>query len=149
LSGIRRKVDDPGLRDRFLNIIARHKAVVLCAHLHRYSVVSRETLSGPVVQVMVNSVNREFNVPPPDTIITSYEGGKFVDDNLSFQPATENMRRQILDYEKQYVKYFMNADLPGYAVIKVFGDRNEILLSYYSGFSKTPCYNINLSDLQK
>lgn len=67
LSGIRRPVEDSKLRERFLNLLARHKVIVLAGHLHEYSVLSRKTASGNIVQVMINSVNRSLEPPKPKT----------------------------------------------------------------------------------
>ncbi|TFG42317.1 MAG: hypothetical protein E4H43_03315 [Bacteroidia bacterium] len=149
LSGLRRRVDDPELRNRFLNLLAKHNAIVLCAHLHRYAVACRVTDSGTVVQVMVNSVNRGFNIMPPATLQTLYKGSGFVDDNPDFQPATQNARRRILDNEKKFVNYFQSGDVPGYALITIREKDNTVNLSYYNGFSVTPYQIINLTDLQK
>ena len=62
MSGIRRPLSDPRLRERLLNLLAKNKAIVLCAHLHKYSVVSRKTEAGAVVQVMINSVVGSFDL---------------------------------------------------------------------------------------
>jgi hypothetical protein len=51
--------NDPLKREKLLEVIARNKAIVLCGHLHRYSVVRRETKWGPIVQVMVISVIKD------------------------------------------------------------------------------------------
>ena len=59
-------------RCKLLEVIARHKAIVLSAHLHRYSVVSRNTPFGPIVQVMVNSVVKDRDYIKPERVITEY-----------------------------------------------------------------------------
>ncbi len=43
---------------------------------------------------------------------------------------------------------FKIAELPGYAVISVSKDNNEVILHYYNGFSVKPYESINLTELQ-
>jgi hypothetical protein len=149
ISGIRRPVKDPLLRDRFLNLLAKHKVIVLAAHLHKYSVLSRETPSGNIVQVMVNSVNRGLEPPAPKDMMTEYKGEKLVDENAAWQPSTNEVRRKLLAEERKQVKSFKVADLPGYAVVSVSESTGEVILHYYNGFSEKPYESINLTALQK
>lgn len=148
LSGIRRPVQDTLLRDRFLNLLAKYKVIVLSAHLHEYSVLSRETPSGNVVQVMINSVNRGLEPPDPKNYSTEYKGEKWVDENADWQPATKDVRYKILTKEKEHILNFRKADLPGYAVITIADTKGEVLLNYYNGLSEKPFETINLSELQ-
>lgn len=48
----------PDNRNRLLKIIAENNAIILCAHLHHYSIVKRNTEWGPIVQILTNSVTR-------------------------------------------------------------------------------------------
>lgn len=148
LSGLRRKVEDPDLRERFLNLLGSHRAVILCAHLHKYSVLCRKTDSGPIVQIMINSVNRGIDNPMPDTIDTLFQGRGFVDQEPSFNPSTDIIRSKILENEKKYIKYFLRADMPGYAIISFNDIGDEVTLEYYNGISQTPYHTINITDIQ-
>ena len=147
LSGIRRPVADSSLRDRFLNLLARHQVIVLAAHLHEYSVLSRSTSSGNVVQVMVNSVNRGLDAPAPKNLTHEYKGEGWVDEKPEWQPATKTTRYKILDEEKKHIKSFKRSDLPGYAVISISGRNGDVVLDYYNGFSEKPYERISLTDL--
>ena len=149
LSGIRREVNEAGLREKFLNLLGKHKVIVLSAHLHRYSVVSRQTPSGNIVQVMVNSVNRGLEPPQPKGLSTEYKGEKWVLENPTWQPANKDTRIKILSEERKYINSFKIADLPGYAVISISKEKKEVVLHYYNGFSETPYESINLTELQK
>lgn len=149
LSGIRRPVEDPLLRDRFLKMLGKHKVIVLSAHLHKYAVLSRETTSGNIVQVMVNSVNRSMEPPQPKGLNTVYKGDDWVSENPDWQPFNADIRKRILKEEKKHVKNFKIADLPGYAVITVSKEKKEVILHYYNGFSEKPFESINLTELQK
>ncbi|HEX2846117.1 MAG TPA: hypothetical protein VHN59_06185 [Chitinophagaceae bacterium] len=140
---------DSSLRNRFLNLLAQHKVIVLSAHLHEYSVLSRETDSGNIVQVMVNSVNRGLEPPQPKGYITEYKGDGWISADPDWQPATREVRRKILKEEKKHIRSFRRADLPGYAVISVSADKEEVILNYYNGLSEKPYEQINLTALQK
>lgn len=149
LSGIRRPVSDDTLRDRFLNLLAKHNVIVLCAHLHMYSVLCRNTESGNIVQVMINSVNRSLDAPKPKGLLTDYDGAKMVEDTKLWQPSTFDIRKRILTEETKYIRSFSRADLPGYAVISITDKKDEVMLHYYNGFSTKPYESINLTALQK
>jgi 3',5'-cyclic AMP phosphodiesterase CpdA len=149
LSGIRRPLKDSDLRNKFLNLLGKYQVIVLSAHLHKYSVLSRATPSGNIVQVMVNSVNRSLELPEARDLMSSFTGAQMVDDNPSWQPSNSALRRKILEEEKQHIKSFRRADLPGYAVISITDTKNEVMLHYYNGFSEKPYESVNLTALQK
>jgi len=149
LSGIRRPVADSTLRDQFLNLLAKNKVIVLCAHLHEYSVVSRETPYGNIVQVMINSVNRGLEPPQPKKIVTEYKGGGFVDETPTWQPFNKDIRKKILSEEKKHINKFWMTDLPGYAVISISSQNKNVMLNYYNGLSETPYQKVDLTELQK
>jgi hypothetical protein len=149
LAGIRRPLKDNVLRDKFLNLLAKNNVIVLSAHLHEYSVLSRETPSGNIVQVMINSVNRGLEPPQPKNYTNEYKGEGWVLEKPDWQPATKEVRLKILEEEKKHILKFIKADLPGYAVISVSPSKKEVILNYYNGLSETPFETINLTELQK
>jgi len=136
----------PEKRAELLEIIASNRAVLLCGHLHRYSVVSRNTPYGNIVQVMSISVVRDRGYIEPDHLITTY-GPSLVDNKPDWQPETAEKRREMLENEAEYVHYFKQTDLPGYAIISVDDRNEEIMLSYYAAFGKEPYDVIDLSTL--
>jgi 3',5'-cyclic AMP phosphodiesterase CpdA len=137
---------DPQERDKLLEVIASHKAIVLCGHLHRYSVVRRNTSFGPVVQVMVISVIKERDYQEPAEVITKY--GPSLADNLpEWQPETLEARKSMLAEEAKHVTYFKQTDLPGYGVIKIDEIEERIVLEYYAGFGEEPYDTVDLSKL--
>jgi hypothetical protein len=148
LAGIRRPVQDSTLRNRFLNLLAKHRVIFLSAHLHEYSVLSRETPSGNVVQVMVNSVNRGLEPPVPKNYTTEYKGEQWAASTPDWQPNTQAVRLKILSEEKKHILQFRKADLPGYAVISVSDAKGEVILNYYNGLSEKPFETVNLTELQ-
>ena len=137
--------NDQEKREKLLEVIAKHKAIVLCGHLHRYSVVRRNTPYGPVVQVMVTSVIKDRNYQKPTKIITEY-GPSLADNVPDWQPETLEVRKAMLDEEAKYVTYYKQTDLPGYAVITIDEKNETIQLEYYAAFAEKP---YDRSDLTK
>jgi 3',5'-cyclic AMP phosphodiesterase CpdA len=139
---------DPEQREKLLEVIARNKAIVLCGHLHRYSVVRRNTPYGPIVQVMAISVIKDRNYQKPAKVITKY-GPSLAENVPDWQPETLNTRKDLLSEEAKYVTYYKQTDLPGYAVIKIDEKKESILLEYYSAFGEKPYDIIDLTMLLK
>jgi len=137
---------DPEQRAKLLEVIARNRAIVLCAHLHRYSVVCRNTPYGPILQVMVNSVVKDRNYLKPDRIITEY--GPSLAGNLpEWQPETLSARKTMLAGEAKHVTYYKQTDLPGYAIVKTDGKKGTVQLEYYAAFGQMPYDTIDLTKL--
>ncbi|HSO88711.1 MAG TPA: metallophosphoesterase [Draconibacterium sp.] len=135
-------------REKMLEVIARHKAIVLCGHLHRYSVVRRDTQHGPIVQVMVVSVVKDRNYQKPKKIITKY-GPSIAEKVPEWQSETIKVRKAILSEEAKYVTYYKQTDLPGYAIINIDENRESILLEYYAAFAEKPYDFVDLTKLLK
>ena len=140
--------NDPERRQKLLNIIAKNKAIVLCGHLHKYSVVRRNTQYGPIVQIMAISVIRDRKYLVPEKVITRY-GPSLVDDVPDWEPSTANQRKAWLAEESKYVTYYKQTDLPGYAVINVDSSGKKVTMEYYAAFGEKPYDTVNLSDLMK
>ena len=139
---------NPEQREKLLEIIAINKAIVLTGHLHRYSVVSRNTSFGPIVQIMVVSVVKDINYQIPLRVITDY--GPSLAENLpNWQPETLEARKAILEKEAKHVTFFKQTDLPGYAIINTDGKKGTVQLEYYSAFGKKPYDKIDLTKLMR
>lgn len=136
----------PDKREQLLEVIAKHKAIVLCGHLHRYSVVRRNTSYGPIAQVMVISVVRDKNYKTPSHLITEY-GPSIAINKPEWQPETLDARKAVLEEESRYVDFYKQTDLPGYAIIKTNSNKGTILLEYYAAFGNKPYDKIDLSEL--
>ena len=54
----------------------------------------------------------------------------------------------MLADEAQFVTYYKQTDLPGYAVIKVNAKKGTVNLEYYAAFGDKPYDKVNLSELQ-
>ena len=140
--------NQPDEREKLLEVIAKNKAIVLCAHLHRYSVVKRETKYGPIVQIMAVSVIRDKDYLIPKTVITRY-GASLAEDVPEWQPETLEQRKTWLTEEGKYVTYYKQTDLPGYALLNIDPDKNRVTLEYFAAFGKKPYDKINITKLLK
>ena len=134
---------DPDKREELLEVIARNKAIVLCAHLHRYSVVRRETDFGPIVQVMVLSVVNDRDYINPVRLITEY-GPSLAVNVPDWEPNTMEARKAILAEESEFVTFYKQTDLPGYALIKLDEKKGTVKLEYYAAFGKKAYDKVNL-----
>lgn len=135
-------------RQALLKTIAENKAIVLCGHLHKYSVLRRQTEWGPVVQVMVTSVtDMKRKAVPSYELTTEDYGEQLVDRKPDFSPENEQWRREILKNEARFVDFYKMNDLAGYGIITVDPSTREINLNYYSAFFDIPYDSISLSRL--
>ena len=139
---------EPERREKLLEVIAKNKAIVLCGHLHRYSVVKRETKFGPIIQIMAISVIQDRDYKKPKNIIREY-GPSLAENVPDWQPETLNERKEILKQEADFVTYYKQTDLPGYAIIKIDDAKENVVLEYYAAFGKGPIDIINLTQLAK
>jgi hypothetical protein len=139
---------NPVQREKLLEIIARNHAIVFCAHLHRYSVVKRNTQFGPIVQVMAVSVVKDREYQKPLRVITEY-GPSLAENMPDWQPETLAARKAMLAEEAKYVTFYKQTDLPGYAIVKTDGKKGTVQLEYYAAFGKEPYDRIDLTSLLK
>lgn len=127
--------NDSVKREKLLNLIAKNKAIVLCGHLHKYSVVSRTTPFGPIIQIMTKSVIGNRNAHKPKIYTTDY-GPNLVDLEPSFNPGTATKRKLYLSKEAQYVTNFRMADLAGYSILNFNSITGAITLKVFSGLGE-------------
>ncbi|MBO8486313.1 MAG: metallophosphoesterase [Bacteroidetes bacterium] len=140
--------NSPERRPEFLKAIAENKAVFLCGHLHRYSVLRRNTEWGPVVQVMVNSVtDLKRKVTPSYELGLKDYGAGLVEWKPDYSPSNREWRLETLTAEAEYVDYYNMTNLPGYALISINGKTGDIMLRYYPAWSDEPYDEVNLTEL--
>lgn len=133
-SGIRRPLSDLKIRDSFLELLAEHHVIVLCAHLHKYSKLVRQTPKGIVVQFMFNSVINNLQHTPQMRSTSNFPSEPDID--KSWQTHTLAKRLNILNEEKKFITSFYKEDSSGYGMITL----KEDLLSvcYYRGLDTRP-----------
>lgn len=122
-------------RDEFLKVLARNKAIFLCGHLHRYSVLRRETEWGPIIQVMATSAtNLRRSSKPAYRMETEHYGEYLVDWKADWNPATAEQRKAVLREEARHVTYYKMNNLAGYGVISIDSKKERVMLRYYPAF---------------
>lgn len=138
---------NPTDRAKFLKVIAENKAFFLAGHLHRYSVVRRNTDWGPIVQVMANSVT---NVKRSESTATieCYEPGKYGDAIISGKNVTDATIIQYLKDEQPYVDYYKMNSLAGYGILTIDAEKKNAVVRYYSAFNTSePFDEVDLTEL--
>jgi len=138
--------DERAQRSEFLGILGAHRVILLTGHLHKYSVLARETPTGRFVQLSMNSVIRTPAPEVKDILqgIESY-GRSLIDLEPAFQPETRERRQLILDAEQPAITHFEYADFPGYAILEVTDTGVE--LTSYVGHSDKAWNTRSLSAL--
>jgi hypothetical protein len=131
-------------RKRLLNLLGRHRAIVLCGHLHKYSLLTRRTDDGPFVQLAISSVAASTDGKPRDARsgVNEY-GPDLVDLEPNHAPETVAVRRDLLSAERPFVEHFEYADTWGHGVVHVRGTR--LSADIYRGFDKAPWKTIDFS----
>jgi len=106
-------------REKLISLLGEYHAIVLCGHLHRYSVVRRITENGFFVQLAMNSVvdRRAGDVKLLDGVDAYVP--ELVDLEPKFDAKTKDARRELLSAEKPFVSYFEMANTSGYGLITV------------------------------
>jgi predicted MPP superfamily phosphohydrolase len=136
-------------REELLNLLAAHKAIILSGHLHKTSITVRNTPSGNLVQVAIGSVIPSLNAPVKDHLkgLDAYQTN-LVDLEPNFSPPTLQLRKDILEKEKPFIRYYEYADFCGYSSIQV-DKNNEATLTIFANADKQPWTTINLTELFK
>jgi hypothetical protein len=136
-------------REELLNLLGAHKAIVLSGHLHKTSVVVRNTPSGNFVQVGLGSVVPALDAPVKDHLegLDAYNAD-LVNLEPDFAPSSLALRKEILEKEKPYIRYYEYADFCGYASISV-NHHNEVEITFFANADETPWNRTNLTQLIK
>jgi len=133
-------------RNRLLNLLGKHNAIVLSGHLHKFSSLVRETKEGNFFQLALHSV-----IPPGDIQpLTTLLGVKnYTTEQLElepdYHPESREFRRECIEAEKPFVKHFEYTDFPGYAVLSV--NKNKVEAKIYSGTTQNVWKTIDISAL--
>ena len=122
-------------REKFLTLLGDQKALVLGGHIHRYNLLVRSAGKGRFSQLALSSVISSATVQQkmPFFGLDRYTPDQIVVEP-NFSPANETERRAVYTAERPFVSAFEYADLPGYAVVRVEGDR--VTARIYSGITR-------------
>jgi hypothetical protein len=133
-------------RERLLGLLGRHKAIVLCGHLHKYSLLVRRTNEGRFVQLAISSVAATSDGKPRDERSGTDEyRPDLVDLEPKHAPDTVAARRELLAAERPFVEHFEYADTWGFAAIHSRGGR--ISAETYRGLEAAPWKAANFDPL--
>src|SRR5262249_25800067 len=107
-----------------LNLLGRQRAIVLCGHLHKYSLVVRRTEHGKFAQLAISSVAASADGKPKD----ERSGlGQYTPDLVELEPKhapdTVLARRRLLAAEKPFIEHFDYSDTWGHATVRVSDGR--------------------------
>jgi hypothetical protein len=138
-------------RSRLLELLGRHRAIVLCGHLHKYSLLVRrtETISGgqgKFVQLAISSVAANADGKPKDerSGLDQYTPD-LVELEPKHAPETVNARRELLAAEKPFIEHFDYADTWGHATIATRG--GKFSANIYRGLTAEPWKKIDFDAL--
>ncbi len=136
-----------GRRQRLLDLLGKHRAIVLCGHLHKYSLLSRRTRTGRFVQLGISSILKRPPKNPPQVLkrVADY-GESLTELEPGFSPDTRDARRQTLLNEKPFIEHFEYSARSGFAILSVLG--RDVQAEIYSGVeSGTPWKTVSLTKL--
>jgi len=140
------KPADSARRERLMDLLGEHRALVLCGHLHKYGTVVRSTKKGPFVQVATLSVLPGPDLKPKNEVegVKQY-GPDLVRLEPEFSPQTETERRALLAAEAPHIRHYEYADLPGYGRVTVRPE--DVTLDLYVGLGKKHYRTLSLTRL--
>jgi len=124
-------------RARLLELLGRHRAIVLCGHLHKYSLLVRRTDHGPFAQLAISSVAASADGKPRDerSGVSNFHPD-LVDLEPRHSPENVAARREILTAERPFIEHFEYADTWGHGVVHVRG--GKVTAEIYRGFDPNP-----------
>jgi hypothetical protein len=133
-------------RQRLIDLLGRHRAIVLSGHLHKYCVVARRCRTGKFVQLALSSVLKDTikRREPAHTSVDAY-GPQLTEMEPEFSPETLAARKEILSAEKPWVDRYEYAHTSGYAVVSV--DGSDVWADIYNGLDATPWKRVSLAAL--
>jgi hypothetical protein len=130
-------------RNRLLDLLGRHQALVLCGHLHKYSFLVRRTEHGRFTQLAISSVASTSDGRPRDELqgLKDYRA-ELVDLEPQHSPETIGLRRALLAAERPFIEHFEYADTWGHAILNQRGDR--CFAEVMQGFGTAPWKTLDI-----
>ena len=64
-----------------------------------------------------------------------------------WQPSTLQQRMEWIDKETPHIRFFKQMDLPGYGILSIDKENNQMQLEYYTAFGEKPYDTVNISEL--
>lgn len=135
-------------REELINLLGAHNVIVLCGHLHKTSILTRSTPRGKFVQICTGSVIDSANAAVKDHLqgLNAY-GASLLDLEPQFSPSSLQERKENLENEKPFVKYFEYADFMGYSTVQV--SKNHVEMAIFRNWDSSPWKKFSVTDLFK
>jgi len=128
-----------------IEALGRHKAILLTGHLHKYSVLSRKTPQGGIVQLALSSIMKDRKNAIQKELITKDYGLNLINAEPGWDPKSLERRKEIIENEKPHIQFFEYANAPGYAQITVKG--KDVSFEMYAGPNFELYKKVNVSKL--
>lgn len=143
-----RVYDNENLADkqqRLVDLLGQYHAIVLCGHLHKYSVLVRLCRTGKFLQLALSSVAKDSRSARLISGADKY-GPELTDSEPAFSRDSLAARKSLLAAEQPFIEYFEYVDNSGFAVISVNG--TEIYANIYdSAKPEQPMRSLSMSKL--
>lgn len=135
---------DAEKRERLYRLLGKSRAIVLCGHLHKHSLVERETAEGNFTQLAISSVANDLDAKPKDLMsgVDNFTSD-LVDLEPDHSPETVNERRAILERERPFIRRFDYGNFWGHAVVKISPEKVEA--DVYQLLGELPWKTLRLS----
>jgi hypothetical protein len=139
---------DRARREKFLSLLGDQHSLVLGGHIHRYNALARLAGKGRFAQFALSSVLADVVVKPKTELrgVETYTPDQIAVEP-AFSPANIAERRAVYETEREFVRAFDYADLPGYAVVTV--DGANVTAKMYAGASGDVWRTVDLTALAK
>lgn len=136
----------PAERARLLSLLGRHRAIVLCGHLHKYGCVVRRTETGRFVQLAISSVATDPQAMAKDERkgLEAY-GPDLISLEPRHSPETAKEREALLEAERPFIERFEFADTWGHA--RLCFTRDSVQADVCRGLSTETWRSLKLSEL--
>ena len=132
-------------RQRLVDLLGQHRAIVLCGHLHKYSLLVRRCKTGKFAQLAISSVMKNAAGKPHYSKASDY-GPHLASLEAMFSPDTLDVRETVLSNEKPFIEHFEYAHNSGFAMLSVRAD--DVHVEVYDGTEPTtPWKTVSLSKL--
>ncbi|HWJ25610.1 MAG TPA: metallophosphoesterase family protein [Flavisolibacter sp.] len=134
-------------REELLNLLGQYKAIVLCGHLHKTSILTRTTPTGRFVQICTGSVIEHPDAPIKDHLegLDAY-GVSLLNLEPKFAPTSLEERKVNLENEKPFIKSFEYADFMGYSTVTV-SPKNKVQVSIFRNMDNNPWKVVDVDQL--
>jgi UDP-2,3-diacylglucosamine pyrophosphatase LpxH len=136
-------------REELINLLGENNAIVLCGHLHKTSILTRNTPKGKFVQICTGSVIENVNAKIKDHLQgPEAYGVGLLDLEPKFSPSSFEERKINLENEKPFISYFEYADFMGYSTVSI-NAKNKVEMAIYRNWDSQAWKKFSVTDLFK